>query len=296
MRRTHLLSAVLAFASCTHHPAPADRAIVLTSPASPPRASSLPSTLEVATFNVHRVSGQEIARGIAHDPVLRGADVIVLTEMPGSRGCGPACVAGRELGMYSAYEPDFLLWNGTLGQAVLSRVPIESARVIELPTYVNRCAALVVTLRVAGKPVTIYAVHLTDQLATDQRLRQIRPVLEDARDLPTPVIIAGDFNLSASFIAHRIPVGDGSATPKFEALVRSYGFATPTTYSGKTFKTWPSRLDAIYTRGFATFGIGTSDGGGISDHLALWAVVALRAPTPPVALRTFTHRTLPPAP
>ncbi len=274
MRMT--IACALAIAACSHA-APADRGIVLTMAATPPPTTSLPATLKVVTFNVHRVSGDSIARGIALDPRLRDADLIVLEEVRSRAPCGAACIAARELGLYAAFEPDHVLDDGTLGNAILSRIPLEAVRVIELPKYLSRNCALVATVRVAGQPVTVYGVHLTDQLSTAERIDQMRPILEDARARPTPVIIAGDFNTSASFVDHAIPVTNGKAIPEFEALVHRYGFASPVANTGPTFRVVPMKLDAIYTRGFATHDYGTSHGHDISDHLAVWAIMSLRS-------------------
>jgi endonuclease/exonuclease/phosphatase family metal-dependent hydrolase len=269
-----LACTALAIVACTY--APAGRAIVRSSPPGPGVAASLPATFKIVTFNVHRRPGTSIARAIAADPKLRDADLVVLEEVPQGGVCGAACTAGYLLGMYSAYEPDFLYHDGTLGQAILSRAPLEAPHLIVLPEYVNRNVALVVSVRIADQPVTLYAVHLTDELTTEQRLHQIRPVLADAARRTTPVIIAGDFNTAVNLEWHKIPWPRLHAAERFEAFVRSYGFATPVAKSGSTFRVLPLKLDAIYTRGFATGSYGTARGDYVSDHLALWAVMTLR--------------------
>jgi endonuclease/exonuclease/phosphatase family metal-dependent hydrolase len=258
---------------------PASRGVVLTTPPGAARSelAALPATFKIATFNVHRRPGDSITRAIQGDPALRDADLIVLQEVPAVGPCGAACVAAGELGMYSAYEPDIVVGDGTVGQAILARVPITSVRVIEMPAYADRKAALVGTVKVDHQIVTIYVVHLTDEISIDERLRQIRPVLDDARTVPTPAIVAGDFNTSANFIAHVFPIATGSAVGRFEALVRDYGFATPVAGSGPTFRVWPKKLDGIYTRGFQTSAFGTAHGEDISDHLAVWAVMTLHS-------------------
>jgi endonuclease/exonuclease/phosphatase family metal-dependent hydrolase len=271
------IACVFAIAGCISHAPPADRGIVLTMPATPPSDLSLPATFKIVTFNVHRVTGDSIARGIALDPKLRDADLIVLEEVRSRGPCGAACIAAKELGLYAAFEPDHVLDDGVLGNAILSRVPLEDVHLVELPKYVSRNSALVATVRIGGQPVTLYAVHLTDQLSTAERLTQMRPILEDARKRTTPVIIAGDFNTSANFFFHNIPIRNGHAIARFEALLRSYGFASPTANTGPTFRVFPMKLDSFYTRGFDTHHFGTTHGHDISDHLALWAMMSLRS-------------------
>lgn len=282
---------MIAVAGCTHT-APAVSEVVLTSASSEDDPDTLPRTIKVVTFNVHRRNGDSIARAFAHDPVLRDADVIVLEEVRADADCSSACVAAHKLGLYAAYEPDWQLDGWSLGQAILSRAPLENTRVIELPKYLERNAALVTTVRIGGEPVTIYAVHLTVQLDVAERATQMLPILEDARARAAPAIIAGDFNAAASFVANAIPVPKPGAALKFEALVRRYGFATPMAHSGSTFRVLPMKLDGIFTRGFDTHAFGTARGRDISDHLALWAVMTLRRVRDATHVRATASRAL----
>lgn len=276
---------MLALIACARG-ADVDRAVLLT-PASMPRdGASLPTTFKVVAFNVHRRPGEAIVNAVQRDPALRDADLIVLSEVPAKGACGAACVAARTLGRYAAFEPDYELRGAQIGQAVLSRVPILSARLIVLPTFgVHQNAALVAVVRVGGVPVTLYSVHLTDEISFPERIRQMRPILADARARITPVIIAGDFNTPINYEQHMLPVAEGHATDRFEAFVRAYGFTTPVSRSGSTWRVLPLKLDAIYTRDFETWRFGTSHGDDISDHLALWAVMTLQPASRSIATR-----------
>src|SRR5690606_10067942 len=136
---------------------------------------------------------------------------------------------------------------------------IMSAQVIELPWHdvhfnAGRRIALAATLRHDGGPITVYAVHLENRLTAADRRKQMLPVLEHARRQPTPVIIAGDFNTNPfTWISHWLPRPTaGHQARRLEALVRTYGFDTPVTASGATHRYVGMKLDAIYTRGFAT--------------------------------------------
>lgn len=276
MRRTSLVVSVLAVAACSH-PVPHDVAIEATFPANASQAP-LARELRVATFNLHGDAGDVVARALLRDPELRAADVIVLEEVHGHHGCSTACEVARALGYHAVYEPEFVDRDGTDGVAIVSRAPIESAQTIPLPYYnvhlndERRKAALAATLRVGDRPITVYAVHLTNRLTVQQRRTQMMPILDHAARQGTPAIIAGDFNTSPfTWIAHVIPVPTGTQDDRFEALMRAHGFATPVAKSGPTSKFLGMKLDAIYTRGFATKQFATSYGGEISDHWALWA-------------------------
>jgi endonuclease/exonuclease/phosphatase family metal-dependent hydrolase len=279
MLEMHLRTLALAAASLAacRHGAPADTSIEATFPA---RASAapLPRDFRVATFNLHGEPGSVIAHALATDRALHDADLIVLEEVHGHNGCSTACEIAREFGFHSVYEPEFADRDGSDGVAIVSRAPIESAQVIELPYYnvhVNderRKAALVATLHVDGQPITVYAVHLTNRLTVGQRRHQMEPILAHASRQRTPVIIAGDFNTSPfTWIAHVIPVLTTTQDNRLEELMRAHGFATPVADSGATSQWLAMKLDGIYTRGFVTRHYATTEASNVSDHFALWA-------------------------
>jgi endonuclease/exonuclease/phosphatase family metal-dependent hydrolase len=268
--------ATVSLAACAHAPAP-DPAIETTFPA---RASAqpLPHEFRVVTFNLHGQPGSVIAHALQTDRALRDADLIVLEEVHGHHGCSSACEIAEALGFHAVYEPEFADRDGTDGVAIVSRAPIDSAQVIELPYYnvhindEHRRAALAATLRVDGRPITVYAVHLTNRLTVAQRRHQLEPVLAHASRQRTPVIIAGDFNTSPfTWIAHVIPVLTTTQDNRLESLMRAHGYATPVAHSGATSRWLGMKLDGIYTRGFQTRKFATAEALDVSDHLALWA-------------------------
>ncbi len=271
--------AAAAAAACVHA-APRDASIESTFPAHAGIAP-LPREFRVVTFNLHGRDGNVVAHALVADPALRGADLIVLEEVHGHHGCSSACEIARAFGFHAVYEPEFADRDGSDGVAIVSRAPIDSAQVIELPYYnvhlndERRRAALMATLRVDGKPITVYAVHLTNRLTVAQRRHQIEPVLAHASRQRTPVIIAGDFNTSPfTWLAHVVPILTGTQDDRFEELMRAHGFATPVAHSGPTSRYLWMKLDGIYTRGFATRAYATTDAFRISDHRALWAEVS----------------------
>ncbi|MDQ3370457.1 MAG: endonuclease/exonuclease/phosphatase family protein [Myxococcota bacterium] len=291
MRRRH---AVLAFAlliaattvtGCANRGLPVDRSIEATFPRRP-LVGELPRELRVVTFNVHGQPAEIVARALQRDRQLREADVIVLQEVersepPGAprsaAWCSAACGIGKLLGFHAVYAAGHAIPDGSHGVAILSRAPITSAQVLELPFFhvvfnSGRRVALAATLEVAGAPVTVYAVHLDNRLTAGDRRTQVLPVLAHAARQPTPVIIAGDFNTSPfTWLGHVIPILTTTQDNRLEALVRSFGFQTPVTASGPTHRVFAMRLDAIYTRGFETTRFAVSDADTVSDHLALWA-------------------------
>ena len=282
MRHLSVVGAAVAFAGCSFalQPHPKDASVEATFPVRAP-AAELPTQFKVATFNVHKEPGETIVSAMLADRELRDVDLIVLQEVPRSdRTCSAACAIGKRLGMHALFAPGHVEGDRDMGIAILSKVPITSAEVIELPWHdvhfnAGRRIALAATLRHDGRPITVYAVHLENRLTACDRREQMLPVLDHASRQPTPVIIAGDFNTNPfTWVSHWLPLPTASnQARKLEAFVRSYGFETPVKDSGATHRYIGMKLDAIYTRGFATRRFSTARAGDVSDHLALWAAV-----------------------
>lgn len=291
MRRP-LLVAVVVLSGCWKlQGIPANHQIETTFPPKAP-TTELPAQFKVATFNIHMEPGNKITKALLADRALRDVDVIALEEVPRVAGstCSSACAMGRALGMYSVFAPAHSKGGDDFGVAILSRVPITSARVIELPwndVHFNagRRIALVATLQQAGRPITLYAVHLENRLTASDRKKQMKPILEDAQQQQTPVIIAGDFNTNPfTWISHWVPIPAGAHQQHaLESYVRSYGFDTPVIGSGATHRYIGMKLDAIYTRGFDTKNFAVAHAKDVSDHMALWAVVSPSPHRPRVA-------------
>lgn len=283
-----LLLTVSMLAACMVRASPTDKSVERTLPTTRTPAT-LPRQLRVVTFNVHRETPDAVIRGVRSDRTLLDADLIILQEVhrvePSADPCSAACALGKELRMYTHYAPGHVQGTGTDGVAILSRAPILDSEVVELPdidVHINsgRRVALAATILVDGAPVTVYAVHLTNRLTVKERLRQMRPILEHAEQKKTPIIMAGDVNTSPyTWLGGLVPIPIGTQDDHLEALVRSYGFETPVAKVDKTSRFMNMKLDAIYTRDFATYAYATSDADSISDHLALWANMELR-PTP----------------
>ncbi len=286
-----MLRAALAlslFAACANRAAPTNKAVEETFP----QVTHAPVTgeLRVVTFNVHRETPERVIEGISKDPALADADIFILQEVhrvetTGVATCSPACELAKHLGYHAIYAPGHMQGDGSDGVAVVSRIPLKSAEVIELPyfnVHVNsgRRIALAVTLELEGKPVTVYAVHLDNRINLPARAKQLAPVLDHANRHDTPVIIAGDFNTSPfTWVTGVIPVLTGTQDDHLERLVRAQGFATPVTRSGPTHHHLWMKLDGIYTRGFQTTAFSTATAKDVSDHLALWATLRVAAST-----------------
>lgn len=278
-------------AGCAQRGLPKDMWIEATFPRTA-TVAQLPRQLRVMTFNVHMEPGAKIARAMRSDPDLMAADIIFLEEVERDEHrpelCSGACELGKALGYHVMFAPGHAQGKGSHGVAVLSRAPITSAQVIELPyfdVHVNsgRRVALAATIDVDGTPVTAYAVHLDNRLTARDRRAQMTPVLIHASRQDTPIIMGGDFNTSHfTWLFHLIPIPTTTQDNHLEDLMRMHGFDTPVTECGPTHVALGMRLDAIYTRGLTTTKFAVANATYVSDHLALWAQMQL---PPAVAAR-----------
>jgi endonuclease/exonuclease/phosphatase family metal-dependent hydrolase len=146
------------------------------------------------------------------------------------------------------------------GQAILSNVPIQKARVINFtnqtdswqprfflprwsvfqPRHGGRIA-LVAEVVIGGKPVVIYNTHLESRESDRLRLNQLEEILNDVKQYPetTRIIVAGDLNngKDSSEFLRRLSVA------RFHSVITPGAYTTPK----RTSKDW------IFVRG--SFGL-----------------------------------------
>jgi endonuclease/exonuclease/phosphatase family metal-dependent hydrolase len=280
-----VLVLVVALASftvaCSNRGRPARMAIEAAPRAATPAA--IGERMRVVTYNVHMIDGDAIARAIEADAALASADVLILQEVRRDGGeTSEGCVAARALDLDCAYAPGHGVdRGGDHGVAILSRGRLADLAVIELPfisTVFNsgRRVALGATIDAAGTSVRLYAVHLDNRINPKDRKHQIAPVLDDARRRDLPTVIAGDMNTNPFvWLGHVIPLPAGVQDNRLERFVRERGFATPLVDSGPTHQYLGMRLDAIYTRGIDVLGHDVVHEVRASDHLPMWADVAV---------------------
>jgi endonuclease/exonuclease/phosphatase family metal-dependent hydrolase len=183
------------------------------------RSTVVPGPLRVVAFNAEGGTRFEgILRCFASEP-LRSAAVILLSEMDlGTRRAGGRKVASElanALGMSCVYVPEFGLvgadgaMRSFLGNAILSREPMEDVTAISLPRVSNRYShiprslgrvrrqgsqvAIVAAIRVRGKTVHVSVAHLDSRAHPAGRDLQIATML-DAFPSDEPAIFGGDLN------------------------------------------------------------------------------------------------------
>jgi len=152
---------------------------------------------------------------------------------------------------------------GSWGLAVLSRLPVESAQVLELPRLTrdraNR-AVVALNVEVGGRFVGVAGTHMSHfSHGSALHFRAVARLLEELFG-DEPVLLAGDMNLWG---------------PPIHALMGQWRRAV----KGKTWPAWRphSQLDHILVRGLSVLDAGVWPTSG-SDHRPVWARVALETP------------------
>jgi endonuclease/exonuclease/phosphatase family metal-dependent hydrolase len=218
----------LGVCACGHAiPYPSPHGPLYTSPA--PRqapqavAAGEPLRLRIVTFNIEYALRVERAQAaLRENDRLRDADVVALQEMdvPGTARIASALGAGY------AYCPGSInpKYRRDLGNAIVSRWPLEQASKITLPHASRVLRQVRVALRafvtIGARRLRVYSLHLGSPFGNSpgQRRDQIDVVLRDAEDSAEPVIIAGDFN------SHGI--GDRLVARGYTWLTRDAGAST----------------------------------------------------------------------
>jgi endonuclease/exonuclease/phosphatase family metal-dependent hydrolase len=166
-------------------------------------APQLPDTgsvshIRIVTFNIKLARRIDRAIEVLRSDSLRDADILALEEMDDA---GVDRIA-------RALHLDYVYYPGSIhptdrkyfGPAVLSRWPIERSWKLILP-HKSRLrhqqrTATVAELRLRGRRIRVYAVHLETPFRFSDAARedQVRTILAHASGFDGPVVIAGDFN------------------------------------------------------------------------------------------------------
>jgi endonuclease/exonuclease/phosphatase family metal-dependent hydrolase len=220
--------------------------------------------LRIVSFNVKFAKRIDRAiRVLRTDVTLANPDIVLLQEMDEA---GTAAIADS-LGMNWIYYPASVASHHDFGNAILSCWPLEQDTKILLPHQAklrgNRRIAVAATVRVEGRAVRVYCVHLATPLWTgaNARREQLATVLDDAARF-SDVVIGGDFN---------------SETVPEVAFAR--GYAWPTRRLPHTAKWWT--VDHILLKG--DLSADSSSAGVVrdnlkaSDHRPVWVAVSLHS-------------------
>lgn len=168
------------------------------------RAEVVPPTVRVMSYNIRHAEGMDgkIDPARIADVIRRsGAEIVALQEV--DRGTGRtarrdlAAEIARHLGMEHFFGRSVYVQGGEYGNAVLTRHPIKSGRVLPLPLIGDgeQRTVIALTLDVHGRDVLLLATHLDhrdDDAERRQSVALIKTLIAEAGDVP--VFVVGDFN------------------------------------------------------------------------------------------------------
>jgi endonuclease/exonuclease/phosphatase family metal-dependent hydrolase len=186
--------------------------------AAPDIPVAYPSRLRVMSYNVHscigmdgRVSPRRIARVIAE----QSPDLVALQELDHgrlrSRGEDQASTIAQILGYHVTFLATVTRGAERYGHAVLSRWPIRTVKVAELPTrslsiWPEPRGALWSRIFLGNTPINIVTTHLG--LSARERLEQMQTLLGPEWLGPIldtqAIVLCGDFNLPPGTAPYRL--------------------------------------------------------------------------------------------
>lgn len=232
------------------------------------------TTLRVATYNIRKCVGLDWKR--RPDRVLAvlselDADVVALQEVDRRFGVRSSTLpeeALTEAGWVAVHferEPESLGWRGN-AILVKPRIGVEGARSLELPALEPRGAA-VADLAVEGRPLRVVGMHLG--LTAGPRVRQIAAIAAEVESHPPrPTVLMGDTN---EWRALTGCLSRFSETHHLSPPMPTFHTSAPV-----------AALDRIVTTrdvSIGRCGVHASDlAKKASDHLPLWADIALDTP------------------
>lgn len=269
--------------------------------------------LVVLTYNLER--GFEIDAQLAWlgRPGSPAPDVLLLQEA--DRGCertgfrNIAAEVAEAIGGYSVFATEFVELPGDRsstgpydpplcehGNAIVSRYPLGDARAIRHASNISWYTppgtpdpdeprlggrvAVSADVTVGASVVRVYSLHLESRVdATSVRDAQAAEIVADASELTGPVVVGGDLNS----YGYAGDLGSGASGDRTTAALLGAGFADAHTSvavadRATSFDPVPLVLDVIFVRGAEPVDAGRCPPetcGDLSDHLPVWATIAL---------------------
>jgi len=266
----------------------------LNAPLTPEISTSMPlvpasaSVLRIVSYNIKDggVDPALIAAAFKANANLATADIIMIQEaeaFPEEPSTRISQLASA-LDMAWIYAPARPEKTGTLGDAIISRYPLEDFAVMRLafvPTKHQRIA-VAGTLRIGDVAIRLVTTQLDTTLNITDRILQLRPVVID---LPSPSIVGGDMNTNPyAWQGNQVPliptsqVVDTDQAPMLDDYMQQIGFANPIAPLGNTEVKFgiASRLDAVFVSGLEPINAGVERDITLSDHWPVWTDVRIQ--------------------
>jgi len=247
----------------------------------PSNATSVPAsgdTLTIASLNIKQEP--RISDALEAWTRERGIDVLLLQEIGPTVAEGEAFATAMSarLGFNLVYVASYAPQEHIQGLAIMSRFPLDEARVDALPyhrlRFRSRCrVALTATVATSAGRVRVADVHLDTRINSKARVAQLAPVLDALKSNDGPQIVGGDFNTAnVGWLNSMWPFVFAQRQP---AAVRqsmgAAGFVTPFGSTRPTFKllSLPLKLDWLYVKHLDAVDWSVDDVA-YSDHRGIW--------------------------
>jgi endonuclease/exonuclease/phosphatase family metal-dependent hydrolase len=229
----------------------------------PPAPREPTATLRIASWNVHYGDNpDELVASITSDETLRDLDVLLVQEVDAhpDEAQTRAAVLAERLGMTWVYAPAREQnHGGTHGLAILSRYPLENARVRDLPFFQQpirsrQRIAMAVDVVIGDERLTVVNLHLDVRLGPVDRIRQLAPAVET---ISGRLVVGGDLNSNPwAWLEATVPllgteaiVGQDQAVLIDDYLATlGYAIAIPASAATATTSLASIRLDGLYAR------------------------------------------------
>lgn len=246
-----------------------------------------PASIKIISYNIRWRGGSDLLKLIElfkTDDQIGGASIIGLQEVDRNRkrtgNQNTALQMAEALGMYYAWTAppppppakDKKPQEEETGVAILSPYPLTDLQRIVLPNEGpggRRRVALGATVKIGERSVRVYSVHAEIRISNEERLEQLKAVIDDAEahyPKVERVVVVGDFNT--------ITAKDVGETSE---LFTTAKFSTPFTNNLMTWKTFilEFKLDWLWLRGLKATSFGIDKKVGLSDHWPLWTIVSM---------------------
>jgi endonuclease/exonuclease/phosphatase family metal-dependent hydrolase len=245
-----------------------------------------PAEIKVVSYNIRWRGGDDLrtlTQFLKDDPEIGDAVIIGLQEVDRNKkrtgNANTVKQIAEELGKHYAWAAPPSTEAGKeeeTGVAILSNYALTDVQRIVLPhegPSKRRRVAIGATVNIAEMPIRAYSVHSENRIPVNEKIDQMKAVLEDLAQRPKdmPAIILGDLN-----------TWERSAVKKTSQLFLQENFNTPFANGSSTFMQrillFPIRLklDWIWLRGLEATSHGINKKIGLSDHWPLWTVVKVR--------------------
>ncbi|HEV2474863.1 MAG TPA: endonuclease/exonuclease/phosphatase family protein [Chthonomonadales bacterium] len=155
--------------------------------------------MRIVTSNIRGglgMDGRRSIRRIAREVDLLQPDILCLQEvhcrLPWSRFANHPAILERLLRRKCLFAPAFRFGVGSFGVAILTRYPVSTARIWQLPSKSERRVALEAGIYAGGTEISVFCTHFG--LDPMERQRQSAWLAGVVCAATGPVLVAGDLN------------------------------------------------------------------------------------------------------